>query len=480
MTQSCYKVVIVGGGISGLSNAWYLQQYAQAEGLNLEITVIEKESRLGGKIETVLKNGFVMEKGPDSFLARKQPILDLTAELGLVDQLTGTNPAAKKTYVMHKNKLHPLPPGLILGIPTQISPFIKTGLLSPMGKIRAAWDLVLPKAAGAEDESLGHFLRRRLGDETVSRIAEPLLSGIYAGDAHTLSVQATFPQFQQLEQKYGSLIRGMLKSRGSGSLAAPTSALALPAEAKGSLFLTYKGGLQTLVNTLLKKLDSCQLLTGQSVVSVNQRETGYQLLLEGENSPLDADLLLLATPPDVAQRLLGIDTIVNVPYVSVANVVMAFNADQVPFRMDASGFLIPKGEGRSITACTWTSVKWLHTAPTSKRLIRCYLGRAGDEAVLQRSDDALVSLVLKELRDIMNISAAPIFSVVNRWPQSMPQYKVGHLQRLKQLRTLLNKKYPGVYLAGAGYEGVGIPDCIGQGKRAAKEMVDFMKGSAAY
>ncbi|WP_127586172.1 protoporphyrinogen oxidase [Paenibacillus koleovorans] len=473
------KLVIVGGGITGLSTAFYARKYLKEAGLEAEVQLLEKSGRLGGRIETLRKDGFVIEKGPDSFLARKLPIVDLARELGMEEELTGTNPQAKKTYILHRGKLHRMPQGLVLGIPTEWSPFLKTGLISSMGKARAAMDLMLPKRTGTEDESLGDFLERRLGREVLEHIAEPLLAGIYAGDTYSLSLAATFPQFRQVELKHRSLILGMMASRKEGQ-ALP----GLPAAAKNSLFLTFKGGLAALVERLQQSLAEIPVI-GRGVTAIERQPEGaaegrYLLRLDGgeagDENRLQADAIVLTLPAPAAGRLLpGIaeaEHLRQMKYVSVANVIMAFNAGDIEKHLDGSGFVIPRKEGTTITACTWTSSKWLHTAPPGKVLMRCYVGRSGQEDWTGWSDEELKRRVLHDLRRLHGIEAEPLFAEITRLPHSMPQYPVGHLQALRQFRERMSAELPGIWAVGGGFEGVGLPDCIRQGRDAARQAVD--------
>lgn len=469
-------IVIVGGGITGLTAAYYVQKSVREQGLPYTISLIEGSERLGGKIQTELVDGFVIEKGPDSFLARKQAIIDLSLELGLEDQLVGTNPKARKNYILHHNRLHLMPPGLMLGIPTQLGPFVKTGLISPIGKLRAAFDLVLPPRREEGDESLGGFLQRRMGREVAENIAEPLLSGIYAGDTQVLSLDATFPQFKAVEQKYGSIIKGMLMSRKAG-VGAQSPALNLPAAAKQSMFLNYKTGLNTLVDKLISTLDGVHLQTHQSVDQITCDGKQYRVIMADQNE-VKADSLILATPAYVTKNLLrdleSSDLLAKTTYVSVANVYLAYHRTDLKYPMDAAGFVVPRNEGRKITACTWTSTKWTHTSPDDKVLLRCYVGHSKDQSKVDLSDEELVAMVQSEMKDIMGVTATPLFYRITRWKQSMPQYQVGHLERLKQIRQDLKENRPGVFLAGAGYQGVGIPDCIQQGRDTAKQVVDYL------
>ncbi|MDQ8736266.1 protoporphyrinogen oxidase [Paenibacillus sp. LHD-38] len=476
------RIVIIGGGISGLSSAFYLQREAERRGRELEITIVDSAPVFGGKINTLQRDGFVIEKGPDSFLARKLAIIDLATELGLEDELTTTNPGAKKTYILHQRKLFPMPAGLVLGIPTEIAPFVKTGLLSWGGKLRALMDLVLPVRKEQTDESLGGFLERRVGNQVMRRIAEPLLAGIYAGDLKKLSLQATFPQFAASERKHGSLIRGMQHNR-----KAVAAAGALPVVAKGGTFLTFKGGLSTLVNALDRALSKTERRLGTKVVEIKRNtdrsprensddlsaeaQARYEIMLDS-GEILHADRIVMTAPAYNAAELLepltDCSELRAINYVSVANVVLAFDKATFGIDFDGSGFVVPRSEGLHITACTWTSNKWLHTSPSDKVLLRCYVGRSGDEESVKLPDAELIKAVRRDIEETMGIKAEPAFVEITRLPRSMPQYPVGHVTNMKQLRDRFEQELPGVWITGAAFDGVGLPDCIRQGKEAAQ------------
>lgn len=469
MTASPRKVVIIGGGLSGLSAAFYIRKFYREAAVQPEITLIEKDKVLGGKIETLHRDGFVIEKGPDSFLARKTAMVDLARELELDHELVSTNPNAKKTYILQRGKLHPMPAGLVLGIPTELKPFLKSGLVSFGGKMRAMMDFVLPPRRSAEDESLGDLIERRLGTEVLENMTEPLLAGIYAGDMRKISLQATFPQFGEVERQYGSLIRGMTTGRKPVETHTGT---------KKSAFLTFRQGLQSLVHALIHELQDVRQLTGTGAKSIrvlggagSSGAARYEVELEG-GELLEADDIYITVQNFAAAELLrphvDVSALDAVNYVSVANVVLAFTRQDIVTEYDGSGFLVPRKEGRNITACTWTSTKWLHTSPDDKVLLRCYVGRSGDEQNVELPDDALAELVRKDLKEIMGITAAPLFTEITRLRSSMPQYPVGHPGRIAGLRSELAQKLPGVYAFGAGYDGIGMPDCIKQAKLTAE------------
>ncbi|MNO35849.1 Protoporphyrinogen oxidase [compost metagenome] len=474
MRDSSRQVVIIGGGLTGLSAAFYVRKFYSERGLTPQITLLEKGNTLGGKIETLEKDHFVIEKGPDSFLARKTAMTDLAKELGLEDELVSMNPDAKKTYIVSEGKLHPMPSGLVLGIPTELGPFLRSGLVSWSGKARAMLDLVMPPRQSEEDESLGMFIERRLGSEVLQNVTEPLLAGIYAGDTYKLSLQSTFPQFGEVERAYGSLIKGMMTGKKPVETHTGT---------KRSAFLTFRKGLQTLVNGLVSSLSDvdCRLETE----AVEIRRTGpeaYEVVLaSGEG--LAADDVIVTVPAFAAAELLrphvDVTALDAINYVSVANVVMAFDRKDVTGLFDGSGFLVPRKEGLNITACTWTGIKWLHTSPDDKMLLRCYVGRSGDEEKAFLPEEELTELVLGDLKRLMNITARPLFTEITRLPKSMPQYPVGHLQQVAELTRQLKGSLPGVYATGAAFYGVGLPDCIKQAKELAEQMADQLKVAQA-
>lgn len=467
-------VVVIGGGITGLSAAFALKQCADVDKLPIRCTVLEQDHRLGGKIRTYREDGMVLEAGPDSILARKPAGVGLMREMGVEGEIVGTNPTAHKTYILHDGRLERLPPGTNMGIPTHFSSFASTKLLSLPGKLRAALDFVMPPAAGQADMSLGSFLRRRLGNEVVDNIAEPLLAGIYAGSVDTLSLAATFPQFRNLEKKHRSLIRGSIAQRRQ---AQPNQA----AQSGRSVFVTLRGGLQTLIERLYDCLQEwATLATETSVTSILKQEDGTYVVhaqSPQEESTYTCDAVIVTVPAPAAAALLSplsatARELNEITYVSTATVILGYPADAIQVDLDASGFLVPRRENRHITACTWVSSKWPHTTSKGRVLIRCYVGRAGQQEELALDDQQIVQLVQKDLRDILGITARPWFTRLTRWNHAMPQYLVGHVERILRVEASLLRDAPGVFIAGAGYHGVGIPDCIADGDLAAQKVID--------
>lgn len=474
MKEGRYVVAIVGGGITGLTSAFYLQKIAREKHLPIDVKLIEASHRLGGKMQTVIRDGFTIERGPDSFLARKTSIKRLAKEVGMEDQLVHNS--AGKSYVLVNNKLYSVPGGSIMGIPTEIGPFITTGLFSLSGKLRAAADLILPKSGSGKDQSLGEFFRRRLGNEVVDNLIEPLLSGIYSGDLDQLSLMATYPQFYEVEQKYRSLILGMKKS-GSSKPKMPE-----PADKSKGAFLTFKSGLQSFAEAIEAKLDPNSILKGHRVSKIYKLNDQYEVFLNNGETFM-ADSVIAATSHKITQLIFKqysfFDPFKNVPSTSVATVALAFPKEAIKKDINGTGFVVSRNSDYTITACTWTHKKWKHSTPEGKVLLRCYVGRAGDETIVDLSDDQIIKIVLDDLSKTMDISMEPDFAVISRWNNAMPQYIVGHKQRLETIKKHVAEELPGVFLAGSSYEGIGIPDCIDQGEAAVQHVLDYLKSKEA-
>lgn len=464
------KVAIVGGGIAGLTAAFYLQKIIKEKNLAIEIILIEASHRLGGKMQTITRDGFIIERGPDSFLARKTSMIRLAKEVGMDGELVPNSTG--KSYVLVNDKLYSMPGGSIMGIPTEIGPFITTGLFSVPGKVRAAADFILPKSPSGKDQSLGGFFRRRLGNEVVENLIEPLLSGIYAGDIDQMSLMSTFPQFYQVEQKYRSLILGMKKNT-----PAQPKKIEKKDEKKGG-FLTFKNGLQSFAEAIEANLDPQTILKGHRVDKIVKKEKQYELYLNNDETLL-ADSLVVATPHKITAAMFSdydfFEPLKSVPSTSVATVSLAFPEEAIKTDIDGTGFVVSRNSDYSITACTWTHKKWEHSTPKGKALLRCYVGRAGDETIVDLSDDQIINIVLEDLNKTMDITMKPEFAVVSRWKESMPQYTVGHKQRLETIKEYIHQELPGVFIAGASYGGVGIPDCIDQGELAVKDILEYFK-----
>ncbi|MCZ2257652.1 protoporphyrinogen oxidase [Sporosarcina sp. G11-34] len=468
MSEGKKKVVIVGGGITGLTAAYYMQKEAREKGLQLEVLLVEASHRLGGKIQTIRRDGFIIERGPDSFLIRKKSFGILAEDLGIDGDLVRN--ATGQAYILLNETLHPIPGGSVMGIPTELRPFIFSGLFSLSGKLRAAGDLVIPRSHIEGDQSLGGFFRRRLGREVVENLIEPLLSGIYAGDLDKLSLESTFPQFQEVEQNHRSLIKGMKK----------TSPKKVPQKEgygakKEGVFHTFRNGLETVVEAIEAQLEPGSVIKNVRVDKIDK--VGAKTVLQfNDGRVVEADAVIMTTPHQVARNLFAphglLTELKDMPSTTVANVAMAFTEESIVQDREGTGFLVSRNSDYAITACTWSYRKWPTSTPDGKVLIRSYVGRSGDESIVDLPDAEIEKIVLADLRKVMTIKDDPEFTVVSRWKEGMPQYTVGHRERLVMAREGLREKFPHVKLAGASYEGVGLPDCINQGKVAVKEVLE--------
>jgi oxygen-dependent protoporphyrinogen oxidase len=448
-------IVVVGGGISGLAAAYRLRRLRPATA----ITLVEQDHRLGGKILSEEHHGFLIEAAADSFLARKPRGVGLCAELGIAGRLIGRDPANARSFVKRYDRLFPLPEGLSGLIPTNLDALADTPLISAAGRARLAQESQLPPKPAGEDESVAAFARRRLGRELFDQLVEPLLAGIYAGDASQLSLAATFPQLRQLELEYGSLLRGLQLQP------APPASPYPP-------FVSLPNGVMELVTTLVAHLERVQIMAGVAVTAVSPEGAGYQVTL-ANGQQLPADALILTTPAFASARLLAAvapdvaETLAAIPYVSTATVSLAYATVDLHRPLAGYGYVIPAVENSDVLACTWSSSKWPDRAPAGSVLLRVYLGRYGRADVLAQPDQVLVQMAIEEIRQTLFITAPPAFARLYRWPQAMPQYTLGHLERVAQIERGLAER-PGLFVAGAAYRGVGIPDCILSGETAAE------------
>ncbi|MBT2662900.1 protoporphyrinogen oxidase [Bacillus sp. ISL-45] len=463
------KVIVVGGGITGLAAAYYLQKEAREKRLSIKVKLIEASERLGGVISTEKRDGFVIERGPDSIIARKKSAMRLIEEVGLKDKIISNT--AGKSYIYARGKLHTMPEGSFMGIPTKVTPFALSGLFSPLGKLRAAGDFILPKGEPKADQSLGAFFRYRLGDEVVDNLIDPLLSGIYAGDIDELSLMSLFPNFYEIEQKHRSLVVGLNKS-----MPKPPKTAKKPGSKKG-MFISLSTGLEELIHRVESRLEEGTVMKGNAVKKVAKTGNTYQVHFEtGEVEA--ADSVVITTDHFHAQRMLSeyafMEQFTDMPSNSVANVAMAFPKSAIEKDINGTGFLVSRNSDFRITACTWTHKKWPGTSPDDMALLRCYVGKPDDQEAVDLSDEEIVELVLRDLNKTMNITAKPLFHVITRWRKAMPQYTVGHLERIAQVKKQLSRELPGVFLAGGSFEGVGIPGCIDQAESAVEKVISHL------
>jgi oxygen-dependent protoporphyrinogen oxidase len=463
------RLTVVGGGISGLAAAHRAVELARERGESMELTLIEARPRLGGTISTERIDGFLVEAGPDSFLSEKPWALALCRRLGIEDRLVRTDDRFRKTFVLLRGRLHPLPEGFQLLAPTRLGPFLRSRLLSWPGKLRVGLDLVLPRGA-ADDESLGGFVRRRLGREALERIAQPLVAGIYTADPDTLSLGATMPRFLELERKERSVTLALWRAaRREPQAAAGTSG------ARWSLFVTFRDGMEELIRVLGDRLPPGSVRLKETVIGVERHGAGWRVgLLDG--GAVDADAVVLAGESHRSARLLRYvdpalaQLLTEIPYASSATVTLGYPRTAIPHPLDGFGFVVPRIERRPILACTFSSVKYPGRAPEGSVLLRVFMGGALDERGLAGDDEALATVAGDELARVLGLTAPPVLTRVARHPAAMPQYVVGHLARVDAIERAV-ATLPGLGLAGSAYRGVGIADCIRSGESAVERLL---------
>ena len=462
------KIVVVGGGIAGLSAAHRAVELGRERRLAVDVTLLEARARLGGTIETEHVDGFLVESGPDSFLSEKPWALALCRRLGVEDRLVRTDDRFRRTFVWHRGRLHPLPDGFQLLAPTQLTPFLTSGLFSWPGKLRMAFDLVLPRGGTGDDETLGAFVRRRLGREALERVAQPLVAGIYTADPDELSLGATMPRFLELERRERSVILALWRA----SRRAPQAGTS---GARWSLFVTFARGMSELIDTLAARLPTGAVRLGQRVGGLERHDGRWRVGL-ADGSALDADRVVVATEAHRAARLLRyVDPqiaalLAEIPYASSATVSLGYRRSDVPHPLDGFGFVVPHGEGRALLAGTFSSVKYPGRAPEGFVLLRAFLGGALGEADLAGEEAEIADRARRDLRDALGIVAAPVLTRVHRHPGSMPQYRLGHLDRIDAIERRLGA-HPGLSLAGAAYRGVGIADTVHSSETAAERLL---------
>ncbi|MFQ5890628.1 MAG: protoporphyrinogen oxidase [Gemmatimonadota bacterium] len=458
-------IVVVGGGIAGLAAALRLVERA-APGV---ATLVESTERLGGKILTERTDGFVIEGGPDSFLSSKPDAVELCRELSLEDRLRGTDPDRRRSFVRRDGRLFELPAGITGLVPSRIGPLLATRILSVRGRLRAGLEYFVPGRGDSQDETIRAFITRRFGAEAYDWLVEPLLSGIHAGDGGRLSLRATFPHIADMERAHGSLLRAMWRRR------APRPA--------GPGLVSIEGGLAEMVSQIERRIPPERIRRGTPAIAVRREEDRYRVEL-ADGSQLTARAVILATPafvsaelvrtldPELARRL------AEIPFVSTAIVTLAYPVEAVPHPLNGSGYLSPRAEGGPVVACSWTSSKFPGRAPEGSVLLRIFVGRAGSEEVVGRTAQELERAARVEVSETLGIRAEPTVARVHRWPRGMPQYVTGHLERIERIERRL-AEHPGLFLAGASYRGVGIPDCIRSGWTAAAGAL-LAAGTAAW
>lgn len=508
------RIVVVGGGISGLAAAHRLTEHARSHDPALEVLLLEASARLGGTIRTHQRDGFLLEGGPDAFISEKPEALELAKQLGLESRLLETNPAHRRSFIVRGGRLRPVPEGFQLLAPSRFWPFVTTDIFSWAGKARMGLELFLPRRARAaqegaaqevedDDESLAQFVRRRFGREALERMAQPMVGGIYTADPEQLSLRATMPRFLEMERAHRSIIRALWRARRRATDAETRGT----SGARYSLFLSFHGGMQTLTDRLAADLPhgTVQLNTRVEAIEFDRQTTSWKLRLDADKTAragettshsettsgnettsdiettragevIAADGLCLALPAYASAQLLSdveaslANELASIPYASTATVNLAFRRADIPHALDGFGFVVPFIERRNVIACTFSSVKFAERAPAGHVLLRAFVGGALQPEMYALDEEALTLAVRADLRALLGIERAPLFAHVEKWPRSMAQYHLGHLARVARLREQL-RRVPTLQLAGNAYGGAGIPDCIRSGHAAADELL---------
>ncbi len=476
ITTSPKRVAVIGGGISGLAAAHRLRELDPA----CQVTLLEAGSRLGGVLETARRDGFLIERSADNFITNVPWAVDLCRRVGLGDQLLPTSSEQRNAMVVHAGRLERVPQGFMLMAPARLGPVLASPILSPWGKLRLLGEYFVPRRADGEDESLASFARRRLGREAFERIVQPLVGGIYAADPERLSLAATMPRFVEMERRWGGLIRGARHERSSEAADATSEV----AGARYGMFVAPRDGLSSLVAAIAARLPEGSVRLGARVESLSRGEqSGWVVTYVGNDglaTTLECDAVIIAIgAPDSASLLEPIDQalageLAAIEYAGTSIVSLAFRRDQVTHPLDGFGFVVPAIEKRPILAGSFSSAKFAGRAPRDTVLIRVFIGGACQSELAELDDQRLRQIALDELRSLIGARGEPLFADIARWPRSMPQYHLGHCQRVERIEAAV-ARWTGLALAGNAYHGVGIPNCIHSGELAAEEVTGRMK-----
>jgi protoporphyrinogen/coproporphyrinogen III oxidase len=457
------RIAIIGGGISGLAAAFELEQLRRG-GRDVEYVLYESSPRLGGVLRTEHIDGCVVEAGPDSFVSEKPWAADFSRALGIGDQLIGSNDAERKTYILAHGRLVEMPDGLMFMVPTKILPTGFSPLFSWKTKLRMMQELYHPPRSVEHDESVAAFVERHYGVEMVDRLADPLLSGVYGGEAANLSVRAVLPRFAEMERTHGSLGRAMLAARKkikSANKPAPP------------LFTSLKDGMQFLAETTVAQLTPSCLVTNATVQAIQSQAGGWTVSAGMQSDQFDR--VIVALPARAAARVFETSCpevageLAAIQYSSSITVGLGYDREVRDSLPPGFGFLVPRSEGKRLLAATFVHNKFPHRAPEDRALLRCFFAGSSAENVWSLSDDQIIGIVRQELQQILGLEGDPLFARVYKWKSAMAQYGVGHLERLERIERL-REKLPGLALAGNGYRGIGVPDCVRSGRDAAREL----------
>jgi len=481
--SSIPRIAVIGGGISGLAAAHRILELSQQQNWIVDLRLLEAGGRLGGVIHTSERDGFLLEGGPDSFISEKPWALSLCHRLGLESSLIGTRDSHRRSFIVREGRLQPVPEGFYLLAPTRIWPTITTPIFSWPGKIRMAADLVLPKkkrTSATEDESLADFVRRRLGREALDRMAQPMIGGIYTSNPEELSLRATMPRFLEMEQEHRSLILAMWCQRQKTSHSQNHQA----AGPRYGLFVSLNNGMVRLVDTLGNHLPPDSIHLNTQVSAMRKSPSGRQWILDLSNgTQLEADAICLALAAfQSADLVQGFDRqlaarLRSIRYASTATVNLAYPLEDIPGTLEGFGFVVPAIEKREILACTFSHMKFSGRAPRNHALLRAFVGGALQPKAFDYEDSEMIRIVRQNLRELLGIEKPPLFTLVERHAQAMAQYQVGHLDLVAQIEALV-RDHPTLQLAGNGFTGIGIPDCIRRGEECAGRLLEALEASS--
>lgn len=468
------RVVVIGGGLSGLAVAHRLRELAKDARRPLEVVVLEAKDRLGGVIWTDHRDGFTLEGGPDSFITNKPWALDLCRRLNLDDQIIETDPSHRRSFVIHKGRPTPVPEGFALMAPNRLMPILASPILTIRGKLRVLAEALIPRRRGDADESLASFVRRRLGREALDRLVQPLVGGIYTGDPDNLSIKATLPHFLEMERQYGGLIRGSLRKRAGEKVRRGEK------EASGArygMFVSLADGMGTLPRALAATLPPASLRTGAVVRRVSRTPGGRGWLVEPLNGPpIEAKAVVATTEAHAAARMLdAVDPTLAlqlraIPYASSIIVNIAYRRDQIQHPLDGFGLVAPAIETRSILAASFLNVKFPQRAPVGTALLRVFIGGATQPELFDLGDAEILEIATRELDNLLGVQGEPILTRIDRHARSMPQYTLGHLDRVEAIRRQA-ARHPNLFLTGIAFDGVGVPDCVRAAEAAAEAVL---------
>lgn len=479
------RIIIIGGGAAGLGAAFKVRRIAE-EGHDVAFTLVEKDARLGGKIAServedewdgVEGGSFVIDGGPDCFLTSKPAVHRIARLAGFYDDELPSDESRKKTLILSRGRLHEMPDGVMMFAPTKFMPFATTGLFSWGGKLRMGWDLFVPRKpvrpGELNDETLEDFIVRRMGRECLDRLAEPLVGGVHASDPKQMSLAATFPNLLEMEQKYGSMLKGFLAARKKVE-EMRRKYPPRPGDKPKTFFTSFTGGMQELTDRMADAAGRADICTGAAVSAIERDGESWRVTL-ADGSTVVGDAVIVATESWAAEPLMRpvdetiADALGEIPASSSATVSLGFREDEIGIDMNAFGVLCPQVEKRALLAATYSSTKWPGRAPAGKVLMRGFIGGPQNQAIMERSDDELIETVVREMRDVLGVKGEPLFARIYRWHLGMPQYTMGHLDRVAAIEER-SSAIAGLALAGGSYRGVGIPNCIESGERAVSKV----------